>query len=112
MSRTPLVVIAGLLAASFACAPASAQTNPFGAANCKDARLDQLVGGNVVSSESVVVCKRAAKARPHQAAGAAVKPETPPPARPIERVAFNPGQSDRECAMLTCPTFILTGVGD
>jgi len=82
MSKTPLVLIAGLLAATFACAPASAQTNPFGAA----------------------------KAKPHQA-GAAVKTETPEPARVVDRVAFSAGPN-RECAMLTCPTFVLTGVGD
>jgi len=109
MSKTPLVLIAGLLAATFACAPASAQTSSPSNASCKDARLDQVSDGNVVSSEPVVVCKHV-KAKLHPAA-AVVKTETPAPARVVERVAFNVGP-DRECAMLTCPTFILTGVGD
>jgi hypothetical protein len=106
MSKTPLVLIAGLLAATFACAPAFAQTGPLASASCKDARLDQVIDGNVVSSEPVVVCKHA-KAKLHPM----VKTETPEPARVVQRVAFNAGP-DRECAMLTCPTFILTGVGD
>jgi hypothetical protein len=87
MSKTPLVLIAGLVAATFVCAPASAQPAPLANANCKDARLDQVIDGNVVSSEPVVVCKHP------------------------KAVAFNAGP-ERECAMLTCPTFILTGVGD
>jgi hypothetical protein len=87
MSKTPLLLIAGLLAATFACAAACAQTAPLANANCKDGRLDQVVDGNVVSSEPVVVCKHP------------------------KAIAFNAGP-ERECAMLTCPTFILTGVGD
>jgi hypothetical protein len=87
MSKTPLVLIAGLLAATFACAPASAQTAPLANANCRDARLDQVADGKLVSSEPVIICKHP------------------------KAVAFNLG-ADRECALLTCPTFILTGVGD
>jgi hypothetical protein len=84
MSKTPLVLIAGLLAATFACAPGSAQPSAPGNASCSDARPGQAIGANVVSNDG---CK-APKA-----------------------IAFNVSP-DRECAMLICKTYILTGVGD
>jgi hypothetical protein len=85
MSKASVVLIAGLLAATFACAPASAQTRPPSKLSCKDARLDQVINGNVASSQ--------------------------PACRHPRSVAFDAG-ADRECAMLSCTTFILTGVGD
>jgi hypothetical protein len=87
MSKTSLVLTAGLIAATFACGPAFAQSSAPGNASCKDSRLEQVVGGRVVSSEPVVACKEP------------------------KAVAFNVGP-DRECAILRCKTSVLTGVGD
>lgn len=118
MSKTPLVLIAGLLGAAFACAPAFAQgASPFGAADCREAHLDRVADGSILSSEPVIVCKRtdrtaALLTRTRPAPPPAVRPEPPAPAHVVDHVAFNGHQSDRECAMLNCPTFILTGVGD
>lgn len=107
MSKTPFVLIAGLFAATLACAPASAQNSAPGNSSCRDAHSDQALDASAGSGESIAVCKHPqAKLRP---VAAAVKTEAP--ARAVERVAFNL-PPDRECAMLSCTTFILTGVGD
>ena len=118
MSKTPLVLVAGLLGAAFVCAPAFAQDGgPLGAANCREAHLDKVLDGKVVASEPVVVCKRTDKTASHLArarppATAPVRLQAPAPSHAVDRVALIGRVSDRECAMLNCPTFILTGVGD
>ncbi len=44
---------------------------------------------------------------------AQAKPAPAADKRKTEHLAFTaPVQEDRECAMLNCPTYVLTGVGD
>jgi hypothetical protein len=113
MSGSPLVLLSALLGAGLLCSTASAQNaSPFAGADCREAKLDKVLDGKVLSSDTVIVCKRTEQLRtalhrdgvrfaPEQAAAA--------PAH----VAFTaPVAADRECAMLNCPTYILTGVGD
>jgi hypothetical protein len=117
MSKTPYVLFAAMLGAAFVWTPAFAQSdNLFGNGNCRAAHVDQVLDGKVLSSEPVVVCKQtpktAALVRRARPAAVAARPAAPPvPAHVVNHVAFN-GAPDRECAMLNCPTYILTGVGD
>jgi hypothetical protein len=120
MSKSPLLLTAAILGAGLLGSAASAQpSNPFAGADCREARLDRVVEGRVASSESVVVCKRTDKLKALTRRDglhlAVVPPAAPLAVRPSEtdRVAFTgAGQPDRECAMLNCPTYVLTGVGD
>ena len=118
MSRSPLVLLSALLGAVFLCSAASAQTgSPFAGADCREARLDKVVDRKVLSSETVLVCKRTDQLRTalrkegvHLVSAPAV---ATPDKRNADHVAFTgPIAADRECAMLNCPTYILTGVGD
>jgi hypothetical protein len=117
MSRMPLIMIAGMLGAAFALSPAAAAPNdPFGKANCREARLDQVVEGTTVSSSPVIICKRTERPRSMvmrtQHAPVVVTSSPAPQPRPVERVAFGPTVPPGvECARLDCPTFVLSGVG-
>ncbi len=120
MSRSPLVWLSALLSAGLLCSVASAQTaDPFAGADCREAKLDRVIGGRVQSSETVVICKRTEPVR------AALRKEgfhfalppgqatASPDKRNGEHVAFtSPVTAGRECAMLNCPTYVLTGIGD
>ena len=118
MSRSPLVLFA-LLGAGLLCSAASAQSaGPFAGADCREARLDKVVHGKVSSTESVIICKRtetlkAALANSGVRLAAAARPAPSPDKRKVDHLAFTaPVSADRECAMLNCPTYVLTGVGD
>jgi hypothetical protein len=118
MSKTPLVLIAAACGAAFLCSPASAQSaGPFASGDCREARLDQVAEGRLMSSEPVIICKRSEKTRALvQRDGLHVvatqpRPEIAPVPRRVDSVAFGL-PPDRECAMLSCPTFVLTGIGD
>src|SRR5208337_3883948 len=101
MTRKSLRLIAGLVGAAFACASAFAESgDPFGAADCREAHLDKVVGGKVVGSEPVVVCKLTSRTaallapapprprpRPPAAAAAGARPAPPAPAREVDHVA-------------------------
>ena len=113
MSRTILILIAGMLGAAFVASPASAQDkDPFAKSDCREARLDQVISGRTVSSQPVIICK------PTQKVKALVSRVQRGPvivstdAGADLRIAFNaPRASDVECARLDCPTFVLSGVG-
>jgi hypothetical protein len=127
MSKSPLVLLAALLGAGFVSSSAIAQTaGIFSGAECREAKLDRVIAGKVQASDLVIVCKRtdelktalqndgiavaAPVPRPVQAQ---VKPAPTADKRKSEHVAFTPPvRDDRECAMLNCPTYVLTGVGD
>jgi hypothetical protein len=124
MSKSPLVMLAALLGAGLLSSAAVAQTaGIFAGAECREAKVDRVIEGKVLSSDPVIVCKRTDQLKSAlQNDGIAVAP--PPvqaqakaaPAvdkRKTEHVAFTPPiPQDRECAMFNCPTYILTGVGD
>jgi hypothetical protein len=104
----------GLFAVLLACVSANAEAAaPFNPATCRNAQLDRVVNGQVVSRESVVVCKPKgnAAANKRRTSMAASQPASPVE-HVVERVAFAaPHNPEVECAMLSCPTFVLTGVG-
>ena len=119
MSTSPLVLFAALGAALLGSAASAQSVGPLAGADCREARLDKVVHGKVISTEPVVICKRtealkAALANDGLRLGAAArKPEPSADARKVDHLAFTPPvPADRECAMLNCPTYILTGVGD
>ena len=127
MSKSPLVMVAAVLGAGLISSAAVAQTaGLFAGADCREAKVDRVIEGKVLSSDLVIVCKRTDQLKAAlQNDGIAV---APPPLKPVqaqakpaptvdkrktEHVAFTPPiHEDRECAMLNCPTYILTGVGD
>ncbi len=127
MSKTPLVMLAALLGTGLAGSAAVAQTaGIFAGAECREAKVDRVIAGRVLSSDLVIVCKRTDRLKAAlQNDGIAVATPAPRPVqakakpaptadkRKTERVAFAPPvPDDRECAMLNCPTYVLTGIGD
>jgi hypothetical protein len=124
MSKSPLVMVAAVLGAGLISSAAVAQTaGLFAGAECREAKVDRVIEGKVLSSDLVIVCKRTdhlktalqndgivVAAPPVQAQA---KPAPTVDKRRTEHLAFTPPvHEDRECAMLNCPTYILTGVGD
>ena len=115
MSNSPLAFVATLLGAGLLCWAAEAQSlSPLTGADCREARLDRIAQGKVRSSETIIVCKRTDQLKAAlAAAGAPVKAAGPERIIRSDRLASGePVSSDRECAMLNCPTYVLTGVGD
>jgi hypothetical protein len=115
MSRSPLAFVATLLGAGILCWAAEAQSlGPLTGADCREARLDRVSQGKVRSRESVIICKRTDQLKAALAgAGAPVAAARPEQIIRLDRLAFSPpANSDRECAMLNCPTYVLTGIGD
>lgn len=127
MSKSPLVMLAALLGAGLVSSAALAQSaGVFAGAECREAKLDRVVAGKVLASDPVIICKRTDQLKSAlQTDGIAVAAPQPKPAqaqarpaptvdkRKIEHVAFTPPvRDDRECAMLNCPTYVLTGIGD
>jgi len=114
MSRTSLVLIAGMLGAAVVASPAFAQDkDPFAKSDCREARLDQVISGRTVSSQPVIICKptQKVKALVSRVQRSPVIVSTDGGGADL-RVAFNaPRASDVECARLDCPTFVLSGVG-
>ncbi len=115
MLKTSHLLVAALLGA-VTCTPALAQSDAlFGAGDCRQAHVDQVLDGKVLSSQPVIVCKQTPKTAAlvrHARPPSVVAVAPPAPAHAVNRVAFNGPGPDRECAMLNCPTYILTGVGD
>ncbi len=127
MSKSPLVMLAALLGAGLVSSAALAQpAGIFAGAECREAKLDRVIAGKVLSSDPVIICKRTDELKAAlQNDGIAVAAPAPRPVqaqtkpaptadkRKSEHVAFTPPvHDDRECAMLNCPTYVLTGVGD
>ncbi len=127
MSKSPLVMLAALLGAGLVSSAAVAQSGGiFAGAECREAKLDRVIEGKVLSSEPVIICKRtdqlkaalqtdgiAVAAPPPRPVQAQAKPAPTVDKRKTDHVAFTPPvRDDRECAMLNCPTYVLTGVGD
>ena len=111
MSRTTLILIAGMLGAAFVASPAFAQ-DPFAKSDCREARLDQVVSGRTVSSQPVIICKPTQKVKALVSRAERNPVIVSTDAGADMRVAFNsPRASDVECARLDCPTFVLSGVG-
>ena len=127
MSKSPLVMLATLLGAGLLSSAALAQSaGAFAGAECREAKLVRVIEGKVLSSDPVIVCKRTEQLRtalqndgiavatpPLKPVQAKAKAASTVDKRRIEHVAFTPPiPQDRECAMLNCPTYVLTGVGD
>ena len=119
MSRSTLVLFAAFGAALLGSAASAGAASPFTGADCREARLDRVVGGAVVSSDPVIICKRsdhikAALLRTGARLSAApARAEASPERRSADHVAFTaPVPTERECVSLNCPTYLLTGVGD
>ncbi|MGO9417785.1 hypothetical protein [Roseiarcus sp.] len=119
MSRTPRVLFAALSAGLLCSAAAAQSVGPFAGADCREAKLDRVTQGRVQSTDTVIICKRTDEVKAaleHGGARFAAAPARPEPTvdrRKMDHVVFTaPVPSDRECAMLNCPTYILTGVGD
>ncbi len=127
MSKSPFVMLAALLGAGLISSAAVAQTaGIFAGADCREAKVDRVVAGKVLSSDPVIICKRtdqlkaalqtngiAVAAPPPRPVQAQAKPAPTVDKRKTEHVAFTPPvRDDRECAMLNCPTYVLTGIGD
>jgi hypothetical protein len=127
MSKSPLVMVAAVLGAGLISSAAVAQTaGLFASSDCREAKVDRVIAGKVLSSDLVIVCKRtdqlkaalqndgiAVASLPAKPVQAQAKPAPTVDKRRTEHVAFTPPvHEDRECAMLNCPTYILTGVGD
>ena len=59
MSKSPLVMVAAVLGAGLISSAAVAQTaGLFAGADCREAKVDRVIEGKVLSSEPVIVCKR------------------------------------------------------
>ena len=59
MSKSPLVMLAALLGAGLISSAAVAQTaGLFAGADCREAKVDRVIEGKVLSSDPVIICKR------------------------------------------------------
>lgn len=104
-------------AAAVALGAASAKSETlFARADCRVATVNEVLHGQTLERESVILCKRLPKLeallKPSRQPLVARSVEPPSPDREERVVAFGaPGQSSVECARLDCPTFVLGGVG-